>query len=135
MENKTMTLSREMKFRAWDKENKEWFCASDPNSLVYYGFHLFGEVMQFQHVHPEVLSTIEVTQYTGLEDKNGVEVYEGDIVTSLAGVGEVRCKYGATYVVTWPNGSYNKAIDTWVDSGRFEGEVIGNIYENRDLSK
>jgi uncharacterized phage protein (TIGR01671 family) len=79
---------------------------------------------------------IELMQYTGLEDKNGKEVYEGDILKAL-----IDSKMGSAYfdvgeVVFHPNAAqFVLRKGNGVTNIAFNVEVIGNIYENPELLK
>ena len=70
-------------------------------------------------------------QYTGLKDKNGKEIYEGDVVryfeNSAEGEVGVIEYYRHGFVICFKNGRYE---DNWFEDAV---EVIGNIYENQEL--
>ena len=128
-------MNREIKFRAWDKELKKM------------------RVNPVLHFTPQSKFTVsgysgqlyELMQYTGLKDKNGKEIYEGDIVCFVE---DVVAEVIGGYPRTEPEGRFlkvgwNDEFLSWylwdergggqsMDSEE-EYEVIGNIYENPDI--
>jgi uncharacterized phage protein (TIGR01671 family) len=122
---------REIKFRAWDKKLKEWMDIEFYHLVSFNGdvyFYSMGKLTKY----PEA----ELMQYTGLKDKNGKEIYEGDIIEEITKNGEgdkIRS------VVTFYDGIFgDDTHDEWtvkelIDD--FGAYVIGNIYENPDLIK
>ncbi len=114
---------REIKFRAWDTIDKKMIYDANSDIKVY----LNGSIsMKGSWVDPEIF----VLQYTGFKDKNGKEIYEGDILRKQL----------------YHNGKKNGeqiSLIKWADKIMFHGyplpqgeiEVIGNIYENPELFK
>lgn len=121
-------MSRVLKFRIWDKTNKGYMIlgatgldARNGDVIDYYneGNRLGG---------PE---EYDVEQYTGSTDKNGQEIYEGDILDTPGG----RC------LCVWGNNdgwAYRFKVHRtdWfdiVEEFHKNSEVIGNIHENKEL--
>ncbi len=107
-------MSREIKFRAWD---------SDVERFVSGGFWINATTGNLQH-----LPSITVIQYTGLKDKNDVEIYEGDI---LIHEDFEHKKDKVVGVMEWDEKV--AGFTRFYPLNKFE--VIGNIFENPKLVK
>ena len=123
-------MSREIKFRVWDKTIAEYqyITLSDLGEDDYYWFD--GETsiwfVLYDSTHEQERFMIE--QYTGLKGKNGVEIYEGDIVEFEDIVGEVQfLPQQNGYAVITHNSDYR--LVGW------KYGVIGNIHENKEMLK
>lgn len=128
-------MSREIKFRAWDKKSK---CMA---KLI--GFKDLEKAIQVIYLDEDGDETfaivdreqIELMQYTGLNDKNGKEIYEGDIVKAEESkiVCEVIYTEGAMFMLNWHDTKWGNDEYHHYGLGAFTLEVIGSIYENKDL--
>ena len=118
---------RKIKFRAWHlHENKMYD--------VYNLDLLFGRCWSKERRECLLGCDIELMQYTGLKDKNGKEIYEGDIVNyshprTNEIIRTVTFKHGAFGI----EGIYEKTHIIFGNILDNHIEVIGNIYENPEL--
>ena len=117
---------REIKFRAWDKEKNMWTNFKIFDNSTFFMDKNTG--VWFNKNHKEY-ERFELMQYTGVKDKNGKEIYEGDIVILNDTEEENRC------VVKYKYGSYILVDgDLREDLSNVEAkflEVVGNIYETK----
>jgi len=111
---------REIKFRAWDARHSHWLKI---RSLQFDGDLRGSEATGFEKdlAYFPIKENVILMQFTGLKDKNGKEIYEGDIL------GDVAWRQ----VVEWDKDS---ACFLGLES-LWDFSVIGNIYETPDLLK
>jgi uncharacterized phage protein (TIGR01671 family) len=138
---------REIKFRAWHRKRKEWH---------YYDLHglagmAYPQIVGSEQIKVSMLDYQNWCEYTGLHDKQGKEIYEGDVVTGIAPI-----HWGGRATVKWLGSGFrydfrhkdnpsqmHMSIDITQErhvaySCRIlenDIEIIGNIYENPDLSR
>lgn len=123
---------REIKFRAWVKDRKEIFEVILINYVTKKVTYLFERVGDLLNIRHEKFNDTELMQYTGLKDKNGKEIYEGDIFH----IGSKKILYVVEWIDCGLKGRQIKnkswiGLDYWKD----DIEVIGNIYENPEVIK
>ena len=133
-------MSREIKFRIWDKEHKKLLINTDYKDFV---INMQGQVYcisgYFDHAKVDEYDGVQISQFTGLKDRQGREIYEGDIL-----------KYGSCVEVVFYEPTMGrfmtelKKCNDESEIGEISSlspyytdnyEVIGNIYENSELLK
>jgi len=133
------------KFRAWDKENDRMIYPSTEDVCFELDddginiFDLWGEYPE-DHVFPLLDSVL--VQSTGLKDKNGVEIFEGDIVKIPINNGfdyldgnlsiVKKSEYHSGLICELLSNTLEYLITDEADTG-YRYEVVGNIYENPEL--
>ncbi|MBC2037914.1 hypothetical protein HCB14_00500 [Listeria marthii] len=122
---------REIEFRAWDKEVKEM--DYNPSVIEIWQNKPINE--QFRLESEEKLVWM---QYTGLKDKNGKKIFEGDIVRNINGeysyIGIVNKDRYTFYIKgVAPKDNYDFADVSDTVTGKSSLIVIGNIHENPEL--
>ena len=127
-----------LKFRAWDKETNlmnEVTVIDFESEEVYYHHWRYG------HSKAINLKDVELLQSTGLKDRNGVEIYEGDIVEELYNSSPFRnitLRSIEMHRGAWVARDVKKPVlgDIAITQSILRGaKVIGNLYENEDLLK
>lgn len=136
-------MTREIKFRAWDINKNKMFqvqklVGNTGDSRIYADWEVFEEGKKESLRSYDKMTNDEVylMQYTGLKDKNGKEIYEGDIV-------KLEGYYHSIYEVVFIRSSFvlqdsDKSKGLYVRivmQDTYQMEIIGNIYENPELIK
>jgi hypothetical protein len=123
-------MNREIKFRVWDQHKKCFVNVSD------FQFRKDGTVDYFGH-------KITFQQFTGLLDKNGKEIYEGDILiyeytqADMSSFSALESPFETCAIeeVVFKDGAFrfkDNKYSTVADDCK-EMEVIGNVFENKEL--
>ena len=116
---------REIKFRAWNKESKQYVPPMTIQEMIYstkneFSLEQLNEWFIFE-------------QYTGLKDKNGKEIYEGNIISfdnniSIVFYNSIHCAF-----MLADGGTRGRGYLRLGQLSSLDIEVIGNIFENPEL--
>jgi hypothetical protein len=113
-------MKREIKFRAWNEEDK----------VMIEGDNLAFE--QYAPLVDQLKSCKHIMQYTGLKDKNETEIYEGDFISNGHDTCLIIWRHDLASFALSKNGwAYDHYFGEAVDPGYVE--VIGNKFQNSDL--
>ena len=140
-------MNREIIFRGKSSVTNEWVygslvkCGNENHIIGFDEVDLDGHHIRYCSDRPVFTKQGTIGQFTGLCDKNGKEIYEGDI---LMCIGQREDNKGRKYFrkVLFKNGSFCMSVPEYgVDSslyahlvnGKLNWEVIGNIYDNPEL--
>jgi uncharacterized phage protein (TIGR01671 family) len=131
---------REIKFRVFDYGSNKMY-PSCYESIKGINFGMYGEVSEViiskyspkGYCEFETLTEFEILSFTGLKDKTGKEVFEGDLLKYKGGIGEVVYQ-GSGYFIK--NSETQEAILGLRQCIEVQyGKVIGNKFENKELLK
>ena len=120
---------REIKFRVWDNLMKKYVSRCEMTDIT---LNFYGDQQCCS------LSDMVFQQYTGLIDKNGVEIYEGDVIKYHRVFESKKEVIELTSCIKFQNGAFGFDMKGFNDMFMSLGddsdiEVIGNIFENNEL--
>lgn len=120
--------------RAWDKIHKTMYEVDDIMSIDFGKSEISVKTLFFERTNYYNFDDIILMQSTGLTDKNGKEIFEGDILDSedgfLAGVVELRRDLGMFVSTLIKYNNFERLCS--IANSR---EIIGNIYSNPELAE
>jgi uncharacterized phage protein (TIGR01671 family) len=115
-------MSREIKFRAWDKCRETM-----PSNAKWVEFRIInGTLSAVNYDYEGNEQQLPIMQFTGLKDKNGVDIYEGDILENTNPIWKTEI---ISFAMSW--GESNGCWDGF--SPKEDFEIIGNIHANPEL--
>lgn len=135
-------MNREIKIKIWDKYTKVMSEEFELSELVFD----FNVIWTSRFKGQEEISGCDIVfrQFTGIKDKNGIDIYEGDIIKSGSRIMQIVFKQEACqFWMIWKDTNGIKRYDPLTatygdDTGYFSNdslEIIGNIHENPELIK
>lgn len=133
---------RELKFRAWDNLEKDYLNEEDiaidnlGNIFIFERYDNNDSDLWYTRILPDLDNKRHVIeQYTGLKDKNGTEIYEGDIIRAPEYIGRIFYdeEYAYFKLKTSRSDHCFIALMQQLEIEMDDLEVVGNIHENPEL--
>lgn len=144
-------MNREIKFRAWDKKENKLYYPNNCQNRKDYNTYYCGDLEVSLYTIEELSKDDDfvLMQFTGLQDKNGVDIYEGDIIcddkyNTWEWRGIVKFSHGVFGAEWLTNIESQSMVGSWgqkhnlrtFDDDILERKVIiGNVFENPELLK
>lgn len=130
-----------LRFQVWNKATKEMHEVDDIVSIDFEKKQICVKTLFFDQLNHYDLDDVVLMQSTGLRDKNGKEIFEGDIVKVTDGDERTNFPDGGIGTICGLDEIFMWYIDGQVHNGLFDIsqeyyiEVVGNIYENPELAE
>lgn len=117
-----------VKFRVWDIDEKKMYSHSQlHNSELIAALYATENIKGKGH--------IKIMQYVGVNDRKGIEIYEGDIIRNhTAALWVISFKNGS-FIGTWNNSGHEHTMQLYDNPISKEDWIVGNIYQNSELLK
>lgn len=131
------------RYRAWDKIHKTMYEADDIMSIDFGKSEISVKTLFFERTNYYKFDDIVLMQSTGLKDKNGKEIFEGDVVADGHTKGDIKNHPTLGFYMVDDNGvdrwfSDNATIEDFgedVETAARILEILGNIYTNPELAE
>ena len=130
-------MNREIKYKAWDKAKKVW--------KIVTGLHFFGgeklTTISYDSEEGEIMDVpveeFEIVEYTGLKDKDGKDIYTGDVLKMDSWTPEhIQVKFiEGAFCLANAGGHYIGEIHYTNHANIPQSTVVGNVFENPNLLK
>lgn len=128
------------RFRAWDKIHKIMYEVDDIMSIDFGKSEISVKTLFFERTNYYKFDDIVLMQSAGLTDKNGKEIFEGDILSIETDEENVRVEVSwdskhALFVFKSKKYNDKEALGELFEDSPYPFKVIGNIYENPELTE
>lgn len=129
------------RYRAWNKATKEMYEVDDIVSIDFGKSEISVKTLFFERTNYYNFNDIVLMQSTGLTDKNGEEIFEGDVVTDGYTTGDIKNHPTLGFYMVDDNGTERwfsdaatiEDFEEYVETAHRIIEVLGNIYTNPEL--
>lgn len=132
-----------IRFRAWNKATKEMYEVDDIMSIDFGKSEISVKTLFFERTNYYNFNDIVLMQSTGLTDKNGEEIFEGDVVTDGYTTGDIKNHPTLGFYMADDNGTERwfsdaatiEDFEEYVETAHEIIKIIGNIWEHPELAE